>query len=61
MVKVIWVVDPAQVNPAFTYCGVTVKVATNGAALLALSAVKAAMFPDPEANKPMAAVLFAQL
>ena len=58
MVNVIGV--PVQVTPALVYEGVTVTVATTGA-LVALVAVKLAMFPLPLAARPMDAVLFVQL
>lgn len=51
---------PEHVTPPFKYCGVTVKVPTKGFALLAFVAVKAAIFPLPEAPNPIPTVLLVQ-
>lgn len=59
MVK--FVVFPLQFTPLFKYCGVTVIVAIEAAALLALRPTNEAMFPVPEFARPMLGVLFAQV
>ncbi len=51
---------PLHVTPLLVYAGVIVIVAVTGA-LVALVAVKLAMFPDPLAAKPIDGVLFVQL
>ena len=59
MVK--FVVFPLQFTPLFKYCGVTVIVAIEAAALLALSPTNEAMFPVPAFARPMLGVLFVQV
>ena len=51
---------PVQVVPALVKVGVTVMVAVTGADPR-LTAVKAAIFPEPLAAKPMLVVLFVQV
>ena len=51
---------PAQLTPALVYVGVTMIVAVSGA-VVALIAVKEAMFPLPLAANPIDGVLFTQL
>ena len=58
IVKLIGV--PVHVTPPLVNVGVTVIVATTGAAV-ALVAVKLAMFPVPDAARPMLVVLLVQL
>jgi hypothetical protein len=50
-------VDPAQPTDAFVKVGVTTIVATTGDVLL-LTAVKAAILPDPLAASPIPGALF---
>ena len=58
IVKVLGV--PVQVPPPLVNDGVTVMVATTGAAV-ALVAVKLAILPEPLAANPIDVVLFVQL
>ena len=53
-------VGPVQLVPALVNVGVTTIVATTGAVVV-LTAVKEAMSPVPDANRPMDVVVLVQL